>query len=122
MIRLTTKQRGQLEAWSRAEYPREACGVLVGTREGELVRVCQVIRGRNLEELRPGERFELDPASIVRADRDARARGREVVGIWHSHPDRPAVPSAEDRSGVWAGWSQVIVGVNGDGATSVHPS
>lgn len=119
MLLLTTEQRTLLAEWSRADYPREACGVLVGTRAGEVVRVRRVVKGRNLERSRPHERFELDPGVIVRAENEARPHGDEVVGVWHSHPDRPARPSAEDLRGVWAGWSQVIVGVNGDGSTSV---
>ena len=120
MLHLTTEQRELLAEWSRAEYPREACGVLVGARAGDTVHVHGVVRGRNLEQARPGNRFELDPLTIVSAERDARCNGHEVVGIWHSHPDRSPRPSAADRRGVWAGWSQVIVGVKADGTTSIH--
>jgi proteasome lid subunit RPN8/RPN11 len=119
MLRLPREQRALLEAWSRDAYPHEACGVLVGERAGDDVHVRRVVRGRNLEERRPETRFELDPVTLVTAAAEARARDQDVVGIWHSHPGGPACLSAEDRRGVWPGWSQVVVGVQRDGTTAV---
>jgi proteasome lid subunit RPN8/RPN11 len=65
----------------------------------------------NLNQERPGDRYELDPRTMLEADRDCRARGLEVVGVWHSHPDHPAEPSETDRAGAWEGWSYIIVSV-----------
>lgn len=45
------------------------------------------------------DRFYLDPRDYLRADREARARGLDIVGCYHSHPDHPAVPSERDRTG-----------------------
>ncbi len=53
----------------------------------------------------------LDPEDFVRANRSARERGLDVVGIWHSHPDAPAVPSATDAESAWEGWAYLIVSV-----------
>jgi len=120
MVHLPPEQRALLEAWSRAAYPHEACGVLVGERSGAEVHVTSVVCGRNLEPARPEARFELDPVTLVSAAADARSRDLEVVGIWHSHPGGPARPSAADERGLWHGWAQVIVGVGRDGATSLY--
>ena len=57
------------------------------------------------------DRYELDPADHLAAEDEARALGLEVVGVWHSHPDRPALPSETDRRRAWPGWSYVIVAV-----------
>ena len=122
MLRLPPEQRALLETWSRDAYPREACGVLGGERADDDVRVRRVTRGANLEERRPETRFELDPVALVTAAAEARDLELEVVGIWHSHPGRSPYPSAEDRRGVWHGWSQVIVGVEHDGTTTFYSS
>jgi proteasome lid subunit RPN8/RPN11 len=48
------------------------------------------------------DRFYLDPRDYLRADRQAQARGLELVGVYHSHPDDVAVPSERDRVGAQA--------------------
>lgn len=100
-----------LRAACQHEYPREACGLLLGVEEGAR-RVRQVIPARNLAAHR--DAFTLDPSDFVRADSEARDAGLEILGIFHSHPDRDAVPSRQDLAAAQAGWSHVIVPVSGD--------
>ena len=45
------------------------------------------------------------------ADRAAEARGLDVVGWYHSHPDHPARPSEYDREHAWPWYSYIIVTV-----------
>ena len=45
------------------------------------------------------------------AEREAEERGLELVGIYHSHPDAPAVPSEYDREHAWPNSAYVIVSV-----------
>jgi proteasome lid subunit RPN8/RPN11 len=45
------------------------------------------------------DRFYLDPRDYLRADREARAQGLDIIGCYHSHPDWPAEPSERDRVG-----------------------
>ena len=44
-------------------------------------------------------------------EEDARTRGLDVLGVWHTHPDHPAHPSETDRAAAWEGWSYVIASV-----------
>lgn len=46
-------------------------------------------------------RFEVDPRLLLRLHRTLRDGGTGLVGVWHSHPDGPAVPSATDRAMAW---------------------
>ena len=114
-LRLAPELRAALERWSRAAYPMEACGVLLGRRAGAELAIEDVTLARNLlAESAPSaatHAFDLHPADLVLAEDRARAAGREVVGIWHSHPDGTAAPSAEDR-GLWNRWFQVLVGLD----------
>jgi proteasome lid subunit RPN8/RPN11 len=41
-------------------------------------------------------RFLMNPAEQIAAMRGMRERGEELLGIFHSHPDGPAAPSAVD--------------------------
>ncbi len=94
-----------------AGYPHETCGLLVGEPLDGIIRVHEEIGAANLNRERPRDRYELDPMAMFRAERGARDKGLEVVGVWHSHPDHPAEPSATDRAQAWKGWSYLIVSV-----------
>ena len=56
-------------------------------------------------------RFAIAPEALLRAQKEARAAGLEVLGYYHSHPDAPAVPSARDLETAWPEVSYVIVAV-----------
>lgn len=75
-----------------AERPRECCGLLIGTEEP--LSVVDTWPSPNLAEGQT--RFLVDPVQHFAAIRAARARGLEVVGVYHSHPATAAVPSARD--------------------------
>jgi proteasome lid subunit RPN8/RPN11 len=82
---------------AQAAEPNEACGLLLG----EGARVVALAPARNVAETQ-ADAFEVDPVLHLRLQRMARARsGRDVLGVWHSHPRGSAVPSARDREGAW---------------------
>lgn len=58
------------------------------------------------------DRYELDPRSYIEADSWARKSGLEILGIYHSHPDHPSVPSETDRQVASPGWAYIIFSVN----------
>ena len=80
-----------LVAHAREAAPAECCGLLLGADAG----VVEAVRTRNIAD-DPRSRFLIDPKDHIDARRDARTRGLEVVGFYHSHPRSPAVPSPTD--------------------------
>ena len=90
---------------SRAAYPREACGLLIGSKQ----RATRAAECRNLATER--DRFELHPEDFLKAELEARAAGLAVIGAWHSHPDQPAIPSARDLENAFEAWVHVICSV-----------
>jgi len=87
--------RGALDAivaHAREAAPAECCGLLLG-HEAEVV---EAMRARNVAE-EQRSRFVIDPQDHIEGRRDARRRGLEVVGFYHSHPGSPATPSETDR-------------------------
>jgi proteasome lid subunit RPN8/RPN11 len=119
-LHLAPPLRQTLAAWIGEGYPRETCGLLVGRVEGDEVVVESAARARNMNRIRAHDRFELDPRDFIAADEAARRDGREIVGIWHSHPDRPAEPSETDRLAAWEGWSYLIGEVTAAGAGALR--
>jgi len=101
-------------------YPDEGCGVLIGSFRNERAEVVDVTRGRNLRTERSRDRYVLDPADIIAADRDARARGLDIVGYWHSHPDHPAHPSQFDTDHAWVDYVYVICNTTPEGTGDVN--
>lgn len=93
---------------AEAARPAEACGLLIG--RGACVRALAV--SRNLSPA--ADAFEIDAALHLRLQRQLRGTGRAVVGVWHSHPFGPAVPSLRDLAGAWdESLAWVITGTDG---------
>lgn len=80
-----------------AAYPNECCGLLEGEREGDIFHVHALHLARNLAAR--SDRFEIDPAGHIAAQKTARANGRAIIGCYHSHPDGAAEPSQTDAAG-----------------------
>ena len=112
--------RAQIELSARRHHPAESCGLLLGRSIGARVEVELERPARNLLAGVACDRYELDPTDQLAAEDEARARGLEVVGVWHSHPDLPAMPSELDRARAWEGWSYVIVSITAAGARELR--
>ena len=80
----------QMVAQARAEAPVEACGILAGT-DG---KVKQLYKMTNADAA--SDHFMMDPAEQFAVVKDIRSAGLEMLAIYHSHPESPARPSAED--------------------------
>ena len=114
-IYLPTHCSEQVRQRARDCFPFEACGLLVGLRGRCGTYVRRVTEADNLNRERPADRYLLDPRHFLKVDQAAEDEGQEVVGVWHSHPSRPAVPSATDLENAWGGWSYLIVTVTASG-------
>lgn len=94
-----------------AGYPNEACGALIGTAVDTVHDVTEFAGMRNTVTDRPWDRYALDPLEQLRVQKDAEARGLEIIGFAHSHPDHPAVPSRFDAEHAWSFYSYVVASV-----------
>ena len=93
-------------------YPHESCGALLGRPEAGGWRVEGLMRTANACTDSACDRYEIAAAELVKIVREARARGLEVAGFYHSHPDHPPRWSAADLRGAhWPGLSYVITQV-----------
>jgi proteasome lid subunit RPN8/RPN11 len=86
-----------IKAAAQEALPHECCGLLEGTRDGAVFRITALHPARNLSG--ESERFLIDPADHIMAQKQARAGGREIIGCYHSHPHGAAQPSAADLAG-----------------------
>ena len=82
-----------LQQLALAAAPQEICGILFG-REG---RVSARRPAKNVAD-DPRRHFEIDPATLIAAERDQRSGGQPILGYYHSHPAgtvRPSITDAE---------------------------
>ncbi|MEO1483641.1 MAG: M67 family metallopeptidase [Myxococcota bacterium] len=104
--------RRQIEAHSERTFPEECCGAMLGREPADSDGVREVVeileidntKGENRE-----RRFLIDPKEVFNAEKLARSKGLDVVGIYHSHPNHPSRPSDFDRDHAMPIWSYVIV-------------
>ena len=81
----------------KEEYPYEACGILAGGISSDGVKeVGKVYRMTNID--KTAESFLMDPKEQFKVMKDMRESNLEMAGIYHSHPETPARPSARDVS------------------------
>lgn len=123
MIFVTRAALRQIMDAAEAAYPGECCGLLVGkARDTGELEVARAVPSRNLGKSR--DRFEVDPQVWVDLTRALRGSDKRVVGLYHSHPDAPAQPSAIDLEAAWGEelvWLVVSVsGGEGQAAQAVH--
>ena len=98
---------------AKTAYPHECCGLLVGDSNdsGKVVREVYPVENKN--KVRAEDRYEIDPKEFDRIDQAATKKGWNITGIYHSHPDHPAEPSAFDKecANVWTEYSYIIISV-----------
>lgn len=100
-----------IEKHGLEDYPFECCGFLFG-EEGD-VRVIQVAKPvlNKVTENRK-RRFEISPTDYLLAERYAIEHSLTLLGVYHSHPDHPAVPSIHDFRQAVPFFSYIIISVS----------
>ena len=93
-VRLSSRDYQKLLAHARASLPNEACGLLAGTEADGVRDVKEVYLLTNTDA--SNEHFTMEPKEQLAAVKDMRAKGLKPLGNWHSHPESPSRPSAED--------------------------
>ncbi|MHC4646524.1 MAG: M67 family metallopeptidase [Planctomycetota bacterium] len=77
-------------ASASAHAPVEVCGILAGSN-GKVEKLYEM---NNIDN--SNDHFMMEPEEQFAVVKDIRSAGLEMLGIYHSHPDTPARPSAED--------------------------
>ena len=89
-ISLTAAQIEQLTSIAKGALPNESCAFLLGKSD----RVTEIRPMRNADQSQVS--FSIEPQEVLRAYDRAESKKMQVIGIFHSHPARPA-PSGTDK-------------------------
>jgi len=135
-LRFNRNDWQELIAGCKTGYPKEVCGILLGSCHGKVEKVIflpNIADGNHshrLSELAKAGaisidpnrmnrgglyEFVFDPAQVNAALQPIWTSQPELdqIGVFHSHPDHPAEPSVTDASQPYlSGWSNVIVAVH----------
>lgn len=98
-----------MHQWLREHYPEEACGFLVGHESGAVRTITGTWPAKNISTENRKRRFIVDPVDYLQAEKKAAREGLSLLGIFHSHPDHPAVPSEHDLVAAHPFFSYTIV-------------
>jgi len=113
MIRIEPGAWQQMVAHARATYPNECCGAMLGVIDGERKSVQVALALQNAYEGTQSSRYELRPEDLLHADKEARSRKLDLVGIYHSHPDCDAYFSETDLKNSCPWYSFVVLSIRG---------
>lgn len=94
-IKIFKRDLNTIRSELEAHKPYEACGVLIGTFDGSTALAEKALPITNSK--RTVRSFELDPKEHYDAWNEAEKKGREIIGVYHTHPVSSAVPSLWDR-------------------------
>jgi proteasome lid subunit RPN8/RPN11 len=111
MIRIEPEPWAAMVAHARASYPDECCGAMLGATDGDTKTVRQAIALENAFEGAQATRYELRPADLLAADKAARDRHMDLIGIYHSHPDCDAYFSTTDLKNSCPWYSFVVLSI-----------
>lgn len=147
---ITTEALKEMDALVAGAYPAEACGIVLGRSDSSIVSGqsacgggclplkdshsyhsgqsacgdCRILRVQDLRNSTAGGRanvyFEIDPLELYRIEQLAGKEGMEILGIFHSHPDKPARPSSEDVKYMIPGMLYLIAAGTKDGMTDIR--
>jgi proteasome lid subunit RPN8/RPN11 len=94
-------------------YPDECCGFLYGKEDSNGRRIITQARVvKNVKEGDKRRRFEISPQDYIEAEKYAEEQQVELLGVYHSHPNHPAIPSEHDRAAAQPFFSYLIISVN----------
>jgi len=135
-IYLSSEHRLSMQTHAEATYPEECCGLLLGKLQSSYppIKIVSEVRAmRNIWnkesalnfQLPSGshpssqkvhgvskiDRYSMDSQEMLGVQQKAWECSLEIIGIYHSHPDARAVPSAFDEAIAWPLYSYAIVSV-----------
>jgi proteasome lid subunit RPN8/RPN11 len=111
LLKLSQEHLQIIRTHAASTYPEECCGIMLGYLANESKSVVEVIPTENAwsGEDSKRRRYAIAPEIMLKVQKQARDRSLSIIGIYHSHPDNPAIPSESDRIQAWQEYSYIIV-------------
>ncbi len=111
MIRINSTPWTVMVEHAEATYPNECVGAMLGTTDKNGKVVKRAIQLVNSFGGARAARYELRNEDLLAADQEARKRGLQLIGIYHSHPDCDAYFSETDLQNSCPWYSFVVLSI-----------
>ncbi|MBE9126069.1 MULTISPECIES: M67 family metallopeptidase [unclassified Coleofasciculus] len=128
ILKLHSHHLQAMQTHAEGTYPEECCGLLLGQLQGtvktlievlptenawddETIAAFQAVEGSVQPSATKRNHFTIAPEVMLKVQKEARDRNLNIIGIFHSHPDHPAVPSPFDQAIAWQQYSYIIISV-----------
>ena len=102
-------------------FPDECCGFFYGSETNSDRQIVQALPVYNSKEGDKRRRFEIAPLDYMNAETYAEENGLALLGIYHSHPGAPAIPSEQDREAAQPYFSYIILSVYEEKLDHIRP-
>jgi proteasome lid subunit RPN8/RPN11 len=100
-------------------YPYEIAGFVLGSKKNGEEVISSIYPVENVAKEQE-RRFEIHGLDYLKVETHALNLGLDVLGIYHSHPDYPAIPSKHDLKFAQEVFSYLIVSVDAAGFTLIN--
>ena len=115
MLKISEELVERINTHVESAYPEEGAGFLLGS-EGEVKEIFALPNAR--EDAARHNRYLITPEDYLKAEMKAAELGVDLIGVFHSHPDCPNVPSEYDREWAQPFFSYIITRVDEGRAVS----
>ncbi len=109
MLVVPDRLMAEITAHVEKAYPEEGAGFLIG-EEGQVQEIIALSNAR--EDGARHNRFLFTPEDYLKAELQAERLGLSLIGVFHSHPDCPNIPSEYDREWAQPFFSYIITRVD----------
>lgn len=111
-IKVTPEVLDSMHRHALSDFPNECVGFFYGRSADDGKDVLEYQPLNNSKEGDQRRRFEIDPLDYMKAEKYALEAGKDLLGIYHSHPLHPAKPSEHDLRQAVPFFSYIIASVN----------
>jgi len=101
----------EMSGHAEETYPHECCGFFFGRDTVDSRRVLTIMPVKNSNIKNPERRFNITPEDYRQAEQFADEQNVDLLGVYHSHPDHPAIASEHDRRVALPWFSYLILSV-----------
>jgi proteasome lid subunit RPN8/RPN11 len=110
MLTITDTAEQVIREHAREAYPNECCGFMYGEEHIERI-ITHSVPVINSKEGDQRRRFEISAQDYMKAEQYALDKNLTLLGVYHSHPEHPAIPSEHDLKQALPFFSYVIASV-----------
>ena len=121
MISIDSGARELMNKDGLGSFPDECCGFFFGEEDSlGNRRITEVLVVNNAKEGDKRRRFEISAKDYLKGEQYALEKGLQFLGVYHSHPNHPAIPSEHDRVAAQPYFSYIIISVLSNQTTHIR--